>query len=267
MIASVLDPSGRRSPSGPSARRHHREQPFASGTQLLDEVAGGIVGGEQEVGRPEVEPPTVDERRRRPLAFAVERLDTIDLPGRVRADRRDDRRHRRVRITIGRGERNEPVADLVVGAALGRVGGGERDLAGGDRARLVEAQHVDAGEHFDRRELFGERVAASERHDACHERQAGEQHQAVGHHRNGSGHGAEQCVLPVVLGAEEIDEQEDRCDRNDHGEPPQDAVDALTKLRLRRGELFRLGGQRARIAVGAHRGRPNPPVAGHHETA
>ena len=74
-------------------------------------------------------------------------------------------------------------------------------------------------------------------------------------------------VLPRVLGVEQIDEQEDGGDRNDHGEPTQDRVDALAELRLGGRELFGLGGEHAGVAVGAHRGRPDPSVAGDDEAA
>ena len=110
----------------------------------------------------------------------------------------------------------------------------ERDLAGRDRAGLVEAQHVDPCQHLDGRELLGQRIAAGERDHAGHEGQAGQQHQPVGHHRHRGGDRAEQRVLPAVLGVEQVDEQEDRRDRDDHREPTQDRVDALAEAPTRR---------------------------------
>ena len=43
----------------------------------------------------------------------------------------------------------------------------EHDLALGERARLVEADHVDAGEPLDRRELLHEHVAPGQRTPAA----------------------------------------------------------------------------------------------------
>ena len=48
--------------------------------------------------------------------------------------------------------------------------------------------------------------------DSGHERKAREQHEPIGHHRHRGSNRAEERVLPVVLGREQIHEQEHRRD-------------------------------------------------------
>ncbi len=114
-------------------------------------------------------------------------------------------RHRRAalpalgpRMGIGEGQEGGVGVGLVTERAEGRVeilttaveglGPGEDDLALGQRAGLVQAEHVDPGQPLDRGQLLDEDPPAGERHRGGEERDAGEQDQPFGDHADEAGH-------------------------------------------------------------------------------
>ena len=112
------------------------------------------------------------------------------------AKRLGERSGGRVAVLVGR-ERAERVGGR--GVRVERFDLVERDRSLGERARLVEAHHVDACETFDRGQLLHEHLAAGERHGRDREREARQQHEALGHHRHDARDDAGHRFPPTIV--------------------------------------------------------------------
>ncbi len=187
---------------------------------------GGIALVEEDVGRTEIEGAAIAELGCRPLSGRREREVAGDLPPLGGGVVGDDRLERGVGRRVRRAERAEHLGGIGIGGVADRLDRRQADLAGGDRAGLVEAQGVDPGEQLDRGQLLGQRLAAGEGDHPGDEAEAREQHQAVGHHGDRCGNGGLERISPhdrVV--AELAEQQQHRRRRNDEREPAQDDVD------------------------------------------
>ncbi len=131
--------------------------------ELANEREGLVViGCGQDLGRPQVEAATVDEVRRGPLACRTERRDLVGDPAIGGIVGRDDRFECGVGARVGRAERAQRIADEHGIDAVERMHTAVADLAGRDRAGLVQAQRVDPGEQLDRCEFLREGLPSSE---------------------------------------------------------------------------------------------------------
>src|SRR5512132_3806439 len=143
-----------------------------------------------------------------------------------------------------------------------RLGGPVRRLqplhgqvAGRDRARLVEADHVHPGQGLDRRQLADQHLAAAEADHPDGEGDAGQQDQPLGDHGNGPGHGPAEPGPHPVLQAELADEQQRRRRHQGPGHVLEDLVDPGPQLGPGQGEAAGLLGELDRVGLPAHLGR------------
>ena len=237
------------------------------GKLLCTLAHGSVLAPQKHVGRPDEVRASAVERGSRPLSCAREGLSLGDRPTRRRDEGRPDRLHRCVRTGIRRRERAEHLGDVRAGCALEELDVGERDLPARDRSRLVEAEHVHAGEQLDRRELLGQGALARQRKGARDERDAREQDEPVRHHGDRCCHRALNGLLPGVLGPKERDEEQRRCRRDQEREPAQNPVDARSEVGVDERETLRLFGQLARVAIRANARGPVEAAAGRYEAA
>jgi hypothetical protein len=164
--------------------------------------------------------------------------------------------------------RGQGGVDLCVLGRLDRLDAGHGERPFGDRAGLVGAQHIDAGEHFDRRQLLHQAALAGEAHHAHCEGDTGEQHEALWHHAHQAGDGADDRFPPALVAPEELAAREQQTDRDDEiADPGDDAVDVVAQGRVDEGEAAGFLGQLGRVVLRAHLGDHHPPGAGHHGAA
>ena len=196
------------------------------------------------------------------------------------------------------GLRPEPRGEGGAGPALVRPGGGERaqpaaagrdpggpgsrvrlivvaeperllqaEFIGRDRARLIEADHVEVVHRLHGVDVLDDRAAAGEAHGADGEGDGHAQQQALGHDGGDRGGRVLDRVGQVVVGDGGGDEQQ-RPQRRRRDE--QDADDA-PEADLQRGgaadELAGVGGELERIGLGAHALRDVAEAAGGAEAA
>ncbi len=183
------------------------------------------------LARPQGEAAPLPARRERHLDLHAELHAAKGLRDRVGG---------RVAAGEARRERAELVAHLRLGVPAERHDLVERERAVGQRAGLVDADHVDAGERLDGREPLDEGSTPGHACGADREGDGGEQHEALGHERDTAGrrgrHGFPDRRLVVAQRGEQPDG-----DRHHHDhEQPQEAVDVA----LQRRELA--GASRAR---------------------
>ena len=162
-------------------------------------------------------------------------------------------------------------ADVVRDIAVGLQGDDVVDghLGLGDRASLVDAERVDAGQRFDAAHIVDQRAAVGQPDDARHERKARQQIQSLRDHaddradRRGDGVG-DRAFEPQVF----LDEH-DRPQRNDQKTDPLDeARERAHHLRLRlRAGLPGLDRQAGDEAVRADLRQPRAAAAAHDKAA
>ena len=138
------------------------------------------------------------------------------------------------------------------------------ELPLGQRARLVDAQHVHACEPLDRGELLDQDAPSRQSHRRHRERQARQQDQPLRHHRHGPGHRPGDGAPPVRGLAELADEEQGRGRDDRPRDPREDPVDPVEQLRARDGEPPRVLSQLDRVGVapdprGAERVRSRLP--------
>ena len=159
--------------------------------------------------RPRTHAPCPVERRAAPLPRADENGDRVgDAP--VRRGVRialADRAHRGVRRRVGGRERGEDAAAASRPSAE-RLHPLDRQPPLGERAGLVDAQHVDAREPLDGRQLLDEHAPPRQAHHGDRERERREQDEPLGHHRDRAGDGARHRLAPVVVRAQLAPEQQ-----------------------------------------------------------
>ena len=142
----VRQPAVLRQPVG--ARQDQHPRPLRR--RVRDAGARGTVAVDQHVGAPDEPGALIRERNRTPFPRGGERhrgrLRPTDRGRRVSLR---DRGHRRVGMFVGgcdgRERRLEPIISVE------RLDGDDRELAGGERSGLVDAQHVDPREPLDGR--------------------------------------------------------------------------------------------------------------------
>ena len=264
-------------------REHHERLRLQSGRQRLaverrigvredehapavgSELVGALARRERCVGQHHLRcahhPRTVAlEGRGAPLASGRERHRGGTRPTVGRRERRGERVERPVAILVGR-ERAEGGRDVGVVERLDLV---EHDLALGERAGLVQADHVDARQSFDGRKLLHQDLAPSERDRGDPERDAGEQHESLGHHSHHAGDRAAQSGIEVGV-AQLAPEQQRGSGDEGPDDDAQDQVDAVHQLRARELEPASFGGDLARVRVGADARGLEPAAAGDDE--
>ena len=211
---------------------------------------------EEHVGRAEEPRALALERDPAPLARRRERDRVGHAPARrgVRVALAD-RAHRGVRGGVVRRERGQGPLGGVGIRPLERVEPFDRELPFGERAGLVDAQHVHAREPLDGLQLLHEHPLLREAHDGDRERQRGQQHEALGHHRHGAGHRPGHGLPPRVVRAQ-LAEEEQRRGRHDRvRHVGEDRVDPRAQLRARDGEPAGVLGDLHRVGLVA---RPSP---------
>ena len=200
----------------------------------------------------------------------------------------------------GRGEGNGPLDTLDspgplgsiqvlpdrLGSGIGTVARGARegthhrlrvprnhvDLAHPDatrrqRARLIQAQAIDAGQHLDGRKLLNEDAPACQRRRSDREIHRREQHQALGDHADDGGDRQDEGLAPIparAAGDTVLRVKGQRNDREQHdGDDLQHAVDRHLNLGHGTGEGARLLRQALRVHALTDRRRHHAPRAGH----
>ena len=168
--------------------------------------------------------------------------------------RRDQRRVQRVldagferRVEVGE-------AKHVRGSGpFGVHGGVERHHAGGQRSRLVGAQHVHAAEVLDRLEAADDHAAARHVPRAARERDADDRGQQLGRDADGEGHG-EQQRFDRRASEHLVDrEHEEHHDHHDAHEQVAELPHAARELGFRRRRLeARRHVAECRVAAGLH---------------
>jgi hypothetical protein len=96
--------------------------------------------------------------------------------------------HAALEVAVDVGEEKRPLRGLAERVGVGR----ELHLAGGERPRLVAAEHVDAAEVLDGREARDDHLLARQPHRALRERDGGDHRQELGREPHGQGHREEQ---------------------------------------------------------------------------
>ena len=156
------------------------------------------------LGRAQHPTAVVGERHAAPLASRRERHPARGRPRRGIVVRVLQGARGCVRVGVELRERGERRVDA---GSIGRVDDlhiGEGEHALGDRAGLVDAQHVDAGEHLDRGKLLHEAPVSGEPNHADGEGDARQQHQTFGNHSDQAGNGADDRLLPAFVAAQEL---------------------------------------------------------------
>ena len=204
----------------------------------------------------------------------------------------------------GRGEGNGPLDALEgpgllgfsqvlpdrLGSGIGAVARGAResttdyvlvardnlDLAHADttrrqRARLIQAQAIDAGQHLDGRKLLNEDAPACQRRRSDREIHRREQHQALGDHADDGGDRQDESLAPIPArssGNTVLRVKGHRNNREQHdGDDLQHAVDRHLDLGHGTGEGARLLGQALCVHALADRRGHHAARTGHHAGA
>ncbi len=169
--------------------------------------------------------------RAAPFSGRRERDDLLRLPaGRFSAAlaQRGERR------ACSRGDRREGGAG---GAQLLFRDLGQRDeavglhTALGERARLVEAQHVDARERLNRVQILHERLVTREPQHADGQHDARQEHQPLRHHPDTRAHRRDKPVPEILSGKEHLLDEHQHADRHERdADEADDPVDARENL-------------------------------------
>ena len=145
----------------------------------------------------------------RPLHFQRDENGTSTWTGALdAAERVRDRVGRRVPPGEAGRERAELGAHLGLRVPAERDDLVERERAVGQRAGLVDADDVDAGERLDGGQALDERSAARHARRADGERDRGEQDEALGHERDAAGGGGRDGLADRRLVEVQRDEQQ-----------------------------------------------------------
>ncbi len=171
---------GRLSPSSGASVCGEEQHPLTragEGFGLLRDFA--VAPGPHQLGRTEHPRAVLAERRRAPLACRRERDEPGASPGVRRRERRRDRVQRRVAVLVGRERRERGLDRRLIVEPFDAV---EHDVPVGERAGLVEADHVDPGQPLDRGQLLDEHLATSQRDRGDPEGDARQQHETLGNH-------------------------------------------------------------------------------------
>jgi hypothetical protein len=208
------------------------------------------------------------ERRAGPLARRRERDPPPHRPPFGGGVARGEQTPRLVRRVIGGGQRADGLGDLRARPAGDRLGRHQAQAGPGQRAGLVDAQHVRPGQALDRGQLLHQHPAAGQAQRARRERDGGQQHQALRHHRHHAGGRSARGLAQRFVAAEELagDQQQPGGDHHP-GHQAQDLVGAQLQLGADQAEPARLRLQPGGVRVAAHAGRADPPGAGDHEAA
>ena len=170
-------------------------------------------------------------------------------------------------VEVGGGEGVNRVARCRVGKRLDRV---EHHAALGERAGLVEAQHVDAREALNSGELLHEHLATRELDGPDGEGDARHEDEALGDHRDearGRGHrgltpGARRNRdLPAPDGLHLTVDDNGADWQQQNGDPRDNAGDAAAQLAAHERELLGLGRDARGVRVGADTDDPRKPAA------
>ena len=179
-----------------------------------------------------------------------------------------NRLHAGIGTRVGCGERGQHLGERL---SAGRPEFDDvRDAhpAFGKGARLIGADHVDAGQSLDGGQLLHQTPALTEPDDADRERDRGEQHQALGHHRHQRTHRPQHGLPPAGVRGEQLRVDRQQAGRHQQvGDELQDSVNAAAQFGFHQSELAGLLGQLAGIGLRADLGRAVGAGAGDDETA
>ncbi len=181
---------------------------------------------------------------------------------------RADRAKSGVGFREGARERAERVVYVVFGGA--HQGNRLLDPHGPrrDSARLVQAEHVHAGERLDAGELLYQGAAHAEAHDAHRQRHAGQKDQPLGDHPDKARDRAHHGVLQRHPAQKELAEEEQHAQRHDDvADRADDAVERGDELGIGFFEIARLPRDARRVAVLAHGDHPRASAPGDDEAA
>ena len=204
---------------GPQARRAAPRRAAASSVRASRTtrlpVGGRRLGAARERRRRRRSPAAPRRARRAPtsrparttraLHFRADengtRLAARPSPPAAPANALRDRRERGVRVRLGR-PRARPARPRAAASASRTSTVLDDEPPLGERAGLVDAQHVDAREALDGRQLLHEHPVLRQADDADGEREAREQHEPLRHHRDRAGdRGRERRPHVVVVAA------------------------------------------------------------------
>ena len=206
----------------------------------------GLLGGrgrrvEEYVRRPDHPVAVVAVRRSAPLGRRFERCGRGGRPTGRHLVCLGDGLHAGVRPGVVGGQLCQHIADVTFVQPL-QIRDAHTVL--GQRAGLVGAHDVDAGQAFDRGQLVDQALPSAEPNDADGERYRRHQHQALGHHRNQRTDHPQHRFPPARAGGEQlrVDDQQARRDQQ-VGDELQDLVDAAAQFGFHQRELAGFLGQ------------------------
>jgi hypothetical protein len=260
----------RRAPVGQCVTRQRRhtcqEDHTRAGVGMPDDLAQRVRVVGQYVRCAEDPGPEIAERGGAPFPRRGERDGVLDRPpGGRRREPVADRAKRCVRGRVGSGERGEHRTG--VDPVVQPLDTFERQLALGQGAGLVDAQHIDPREAFHRRQLLHEHPSTREPDDRDGEGDRGQQDEPFGHHRDRACDGARQRRTPGAERAVLADEQERRRRHDRPRHVLQDPVDAAAELRTRERESAGVLGDPRGVGVCAERADLRTSGAGDDERA
>ena len=230
-------------------------------------VTGVVGAGHQDVGGPQQPGPVIGEGGRAPLAGRRERHRLGEGPARRPVVLVADGQQAGVGVVVGGGERGQGAGGGAGQVVVEVLDVAEHQLALGEGAGLVEADHVDAGQALDGGQLLGEDLLAGQPGGAHREGDAGEQHQALGHHGHQPGHRGLHRVDEAEVGADLRGDQQDGGGYQQPAHPLDDAVDAVTQLGAHQREAPGVRAEPEGVRVGADLGGPHAAAARGHEAA
>ena len=166
---------------------HPLQQSRVSSHGLVDDNLGGTQDPGLTVRAPRA-PLTRRRERNVPLRASLSARQCILV------EERPDGLRGRVRA-VTRRSRERTANECLV--ARDHVDLAHADAAGGERARLIQAQAVDAGEHFDGRKFLHEDPAPGQRRRPNREVHRSQEYEALGDHADDRGNRQDQGFSPV----------------------------------------------------------------------
>ena len=232
----------------------------------------GLSGGrrrriEQHIGRADHPVAVVAVGHAAPLGGRLERCCRRGDPAGRAVIRLGDRLHAGVGAGVGGGQRGQHVGDGLLPRPQ-FLDVRDPHAVFGQRAGLVGADHVDAGQSLDRGQLLHQALALTEPDDADRERDRRHQHQALGHHRHQRTHHPQHGLPPPRVRGEQLGVDRQQPGRHQQvGDELQNPVNAIAQFGFHQGELAGLLGQLGGIGVRTHLGGAVGTGAGDDEAA
>ena len=223
---------------------------------------------QQDVGRADHPVSVRTEGGAAPLGGRLERRHRGRGPvGRLRV-RLCDGDHARVGPGVVGGQGRQDLADLLRARPAQRCRLGKPHPVLSERAGLVRAHHVHAGQALDGGQFLNQALASAKPYHPDRESDRGHEHQSLGHHRNQRAHHPQHRFAPTHIGQEQLGVDDQQAGRHQQvGDESQDHVDSAAKFGLDQGELAGLLSKSGGVGLASHLRRAVGAGTGHHETA